>query len=335
MGMTFEELGNILRTEREKQALSIEDVANRLKINVRVLRALEAADSSSLPHCVYVRGFVMSYARFLELDTTELMTVAELYDPSEDPSTRETHFIQPRNSIGKGSIIFVLLLCLCLAGGGLAWVYRDADLFSQIKTDHLTTAQPAPSATTANNSAKSNDKEEANTAIAPKEPENKKQEVAQEKPATQSATESKTQEQAASAVENKSQEQALQNEARQVEANKNEENKTEAASAEVEQDKITQNTPNAANTNTAQALDGPHRVIITAVAECWVHSIADDSDTRQFSLRSGDTFALTFTDTLTLKLGNAGGVRIRYNGQETLVPGRDGEVKTITFPLAQ
>lgn len=50
-----------------------------------------------------------------------------------------------------------------------------------------------------------------------------------------------------------------------------------------------------------------------------------------FSLRKGDTFALTFTKSLELKLGNAGGVRIRYNGEELAAPGQSGQVRTLTF----
>lgn len=84
----------------------------------------------------------------------------------------------------------------------------------------------------------------------------------------------------------------------------------------------------------AEELLGSHKVILTAIAECWVHSTADNSDTRQFSLRKGDTFALTFSKTLELKLGNVGGVRLRYNGKEMPLSGQAGQVRTITFPPA-
>ncbi len=327
MGMTFEELGSILRAEREKLGLSIDDVANRLKISARVLRAVEAADSASLPHCVYVRGFVMSYARLLELDTTEFMSVEELYDPSEDPSSQDTNYVVARNPIGKGTIIFVLFVCLCLAAGSVVWFYRDADLFSKIKTDHLTTAQPAPSASTPSPEApKAQDEVQPKAGSQIKEPEPTTQEVENTK-VDNKATETEQINPQETSQETTSQ------------TNTQAEQQTEpTASTTIIESEV--NTPQseqvstieASTTNTDVPLDGPNRVIITAVAECWVHSIADDSDTRQFSLRSGDTFALTFSDTLTLKLGNAGGVRIRYNGQETPIPGRDGEVKTITFP---
>ena len=81
-------------------------------------------------------------------------------------------------------------------------------------------------------------------------------------------------------------------------------------------------------------MTGPHKVIITATEECWVHSNADHTDTRQFSLRKGDTFALTFTKSLELKLGNAGGVRLRYDGEELPPVGASGQVRTLTFPPA-
>ena len=76
-----------------------------------------------------------------------------------------------------------------------------------------------------------------------------------------------------------------------------------------------------------------HQVVIIATEPCWVHSTADNTNTRQFSLRKGDTFALAFQDKLEIKLGNAGGVRFRYNGQEIAPLGKPGQVKTVVFPL--
>lgn len=79
---------------------------------------------------------------------------------------------------------------------------------------------------------------------------------------------------------------------------------------------------------------GAHKLIITATEECWVHSSADKTDTRQFSLHKGDTFALTFSKSLELKLGNAGGVRLRYDGEELPPAGQSGQVRNLVFPPA-
>lgn len=74
------------------------------------------------------------------------------------------------------------------------------------------------------------------------------------------------------------------------------------------------------------------QVVIVATEPCWIHSTADGTDTRQFSLRKGDTFALTFKENLEVKLGNAGGVSFRYNGEDLPPVGKPGQVKTIVFP---
>ena len=90
----------------------------------------------------------------------------------------------------------------------------------------------------------------------------------------------------------------------------------------------------AAAAQAGEVQPGTHKLIITATEECWVHSSADKTDTRQFSLRKGDTFALTFSKSLELKLGNAGGVRLRYDGEELPQAGQSGQVRNLTFPPA-
>ena len=70
--MTLEELGAALRAEREQRGLSIEDAANHLKIGARLLRALEAGDTSSLPHLAYTKGFIRSYSAYVGLSAEEV-----------------------------------------------------------------------------------------------------------------------------------------------------------------------------------------------------------------------------------------------------------------------
>jgi cytoskeletal protein RodZ len=60
--------GGMLRAAREEQGLSIEELARRTKITVRVLDALERTDFSILPPPVFVRGFLRTYAREVGLD---------------------------------------------------------------------------------------------------------------------------------------------------------------------------------------------------------------------------------------------------------------------------
>ncbi|MBR4741640.1 MAG: helix-turn-helix domain-containing protein, partial [Desulfovibrio sp.] len=61
--MTLEEFGSLVQTEREQKGISLEEAANRLKIHVRMLRAIEEGDRSNFPHVAYARGFIRSYGR--------------------------------------------------------------------------------------------------------------------------------------------------------------------------------------------------------------------------------------------------------------------------------
>ncbi|MBA2237456.1 MAG: helix-turn-helix domain-containing protein [Lysobacter sp.] len=60
--------GARLATARQAAGLAPEDVASRLRMPLRVVRALEADDASVLGAPVFVRGQLRSYARLLDLD---------------------------------------------------------------------------------------------------------------------------------------------------------------------------------------------------------------------------------------------------------------------------
>lgn len=67
-------VGKTLRAAREQMGLSVNDVANRIKFAPRQIESLEADDYVRLPEAAFVRGFVRSYARLLELDPAKLIT---------------------------------------------------------------------------------------------------------------------------------------------------------------------------------------------------------------------------------------------------------------------
>lgn len=66
-------VGKTLREARENLGMSVNDVANRIKFAPRQIESLEADDYVRLPEAAFVRGFVRSYARLLELDPARLL----------------------------------------------------------------------------------------------------------------------------------------------------------------------------------------------------------------------------------------------------------------------
>ncbi|RMF51773.1 MAG: helix-turn-helix domain-containing protein [Chloroflexota bacterium] len=61
-------LGSELRAAREQRDLSLPEVERAIKIRVKFLEALEQGNAAALPSPVQARGFLRSYARFLQLD---------------------------------------------------------------------------------------------------------------------------------------------------------------------------------------------------------------------------------------------------------------------------
>ena len=60
--------GALLRAAREAAGLTVDAVAQQLKLASRQVRAIEDGDFTQLPGRTFVRGFVRNYARLLHLD---------------------------------------------------------------------------------------------------------------------------------------------------------------------------------------------------------------------------------------------------------------------------
>src|SRR3954452_21195444 len=65
-------VGERLRAAREKQKLSLEDVAAQTRIPQRHLLSIETGDWDSLPAPTYTIGFAKNYAGVVGLDRTEI-----------------------------------------------------------------------------------------------------------------------------------------------------------------------------------------------------------------------------------------------------------------------
>jgi cytoskeleton protein RodZ len=102
-------VGMALREAREGMGLSVHDIANRVKFAPRQVEALEANDFANLPQATFLRGFVRSYARVLQLD--EAVLIAAL---PADPGTQ---------TVAKAQVVDVAFpTLLSLQRVNLLWV---------------------------------------------------------------------------------------------------------------------------------------------------------------------------------------------------------------------
>lgn len=120
------QLGDTLRDRRLELGISLETAQEATKIRGRMLTALEEGDYNRLPNPGYVRGYVSSYARYLELDPVPLLAMyraetgaGRFHDinlPDEAVAPRnQQHAIPWRVGIIAFAIVAVLALGSCLA----------------------------------------------------------------------------------------------------------------------------------------------------------------------------------------------------------------------------
>lgn len=69
----MESVGELLKSEREAQGKTIDDVAKATKMSTLIIGALESDHFSALPAPVYVKGHLRTYARFLGLDEDDVV----------------------------------------------------------------------------------------------------------------------------------------------------------------------------------------------------------------------------------------------------------------------
>lgn len=83
--------GDLLREQRERKGITLEQAAEDTRIREKFLAALETGDHHALPGAVYTKGFLRSYAEYLDLDSTDLIALytAERVTTPEAPRTFE------------------------------------------------------------------------------------------------------------------------------------------------------------------------------------------------------------------------------------------------------
>jgi len=68
-----ESLGEYLKKERESRNISLQEVSRTTRIQEHLLKAIEDERYDVLPSSTYIKGFILAYAKYLGLNTNEVM----------------------------------------------------------------------------------------------------------------------------------------------------------------------------------------------------------------------------------------------------------------------
>jgi cytoskeleton protein RodZ len=127
--------GDILRHERIKKGLTVEEVAAQSRIKVSVLEAIESSQTGEIPS-IYLRGHIRHYAHFLGIDPQKLEKHMK-HVTGVEPDVRSVFEFRPkRGDVDKWLKATSYLVASALVAT-LAWQFtHEAVRFSQSST-HL------------------------------------------------------------------------------------------------------------------------------------------------------------------------------------------------------
>src|SRR5438477_8197680 len=83
--------GEELRREREIRGISLKEIADATKISKRFLDAIEHNDHRTLPAPVFTRGFVREYARYLGLNSEDMVNRYNYAAAGDDRIEQSSH----------------------------------------------------------------------------------------------------------------------------------------------------------------------------------------------------------------------------------------------------
>lgn len=337
--MDYSELGAYLKEERERQGLSLEDVQQKTKISLSSLEAIEEGRINELPHPVYAKGFIKNYAHYLGLNAEELAGTfaqkAGIDEEFEDETEHLQNELTPARTRGKWTLISILISLLLLAV--LGWLMYDL-FWDAAKTDTSSQKPISSQSVKAQDGQGQGAKGQEQSADA--DDKSSPQDEGWVEEGEVRDTGSRLAENNASALGATPEEDAqdVQQESGELATNTSSQEQVQIdrdneTNSDAEQEQTSAGTDSGPSEEASQVTDQGqrHALQIEASEACWM-SAKIDAKQRDLYLRPGESVTFRFQNVLEIKLGNAGGVQLTFDGQKYPLDAASGDVLSLTFP---
>jgi len=304
--------GDRLRREREMRGVTLDEIAESTKISRRSLEALEEENFDLLPGGIFNKGFVRAYARYLGIDeeqaVADYVAASQEQPPAEDKFPLDVHEDnrdrQPPLNPKRSSMPIVLaVIALALGVGG--WTYW---VKHKPQADHGRGDLNTPAAGTSSVPSSIPSQPPAISPAAAPATSPSDQKALDSNPGKGAATASSATEQNLSSGGTPSKQNSSSNTA-----------------------KDKSSTENSAKSTQSSAEGKPFTVSIKAKEDSWVSIQADGRTVVEGTFKAGKQQPFVASKELVLKIGNAGGVEVSYNGKPVGPVGEQGQARTLTF----
>lgn len=359
--MDLKEMGVLLKEARERKGLTLEDVAERTKINRRSLEAIEEGRRDRLPHPVYARGFVKNYAALLGLDADKMANVVAIeFGPHDEPEPERISYASVESQEKIRRVKGVIVIAAVIVGVGvLAFLVSTSSfvegLFSRgdrnlqkiVQTpEEMGRAVPSDTPNRTLSSAENSEGSgiangtfigisiNATNAANATGPVNASAGAVNATNASGGLVATRPAATVPAAPTSASVPSQTPTPPVKVMPTSTP-TPTPASAPAVMPVQTPASAPAAATpapTPAAKPVVGGRSAELTASAACWVQVKLDDGETREYYLYRGERLPVKFSRSAQIKVGNAGGIRIHLDGKEVPVEGGPGDVRTINLP---
>jgi cytoskeleton protein RodZ len=121
--------GGRLRQARERSGLTCAEVAKTLHMTVYYVKSLENDEYDKLPGKTFVKGYMRSYGRLLNLDVEELLeSYRKIADDRSDTDGFESRMLRAKTNHDQNLLWLSCAAVLILVVLGAAWWFRGEEL---------------------------------------------------------------------------------------------------------------------------------------------------------------------------------------------------------------
>ncbi len=342
-------IGKQFQEARLHRGVLIEDVAKNLKISPKILRAIEDGDRSALPQLVFLRGFVKSYGESLGFSKQDLQDTLEHLEDSEPKSDltprapekntymSDTPYVS-KKMLRQRAIIIALLTVFVLVASYAAYTFlftpieKAPEIIGETKVEISKEANDL-----VNSVVNSLNKVGAEAQL----DEAKETKIQREEAELEALAAKIADDLAKENIEEVEKVEVQEEIAKPLEPLQTTEavQKTEAeVPAFIDDDELARLKEEADAPEYLRVSSfgtGRRTLLITADQECWISFELDYRDPREVYLAPGQEVFVRFETEASLRVGNAGGVNVTYNGQDLGAPGKVGQVRRLTYPFRQ
>ncbi len=147
--ITSHSLREKLRSIREKKNVSLDEIAKETKIRKRYLELLESGDFKEMPPDVYIKGFLVKYAQYLNIESSDVIKLYNKEKSIEENLKKVEDKKEQKKEKKKINLpilnitpnIIAMIIFVALIGAGFFYFYQEVGKFSE--TPRLVIVQPA------------------------------------------------------------------------------------------------------------------------------------------------------------------------------------------------